>query len=101
MLPGPQEPAQTAKRREVVEPGQIGLTLVGWHVPAAREKDTYALQVAALLLGAGESSRLKLRLKTTDPKTTIGSAVININAKNPLYLGKLGKGRVDILSAVQ
>jgi zinc protease len=64
-----QEPVQTTKRREVVEPSQIGLTLVGWHIPAAREKDVYALQVASIILGAGESSRLKVRLKKTDPKT--------------------------------
>ncbi len=64
-----QEPAQTSQRREVVEPGQIGLTLVGWHIPAAKEKDVYALQVASIILGAGESSRLKVRLKKTDPKT--------------------------------
>src|SRR5882762_1048670 len=44
---------------------------------------------------------LIMAVKTSDPKTTIGSAVVNISAKNPLYLGKLGKGRVDILSAVQ
>lgn len=64
-----QEPAQTAKRREVVDPSQIGLTLVGWHIPAARDKDVYALQVASIILGAGESSRLKVRLKSIDPKT--------------------------------
>jgi zinc protease len=64
-----QEPAQTAKRREVVEPSGIGLTLIGWHIPAAREKDVYALQVASIILGAGESSRLKVRLKKTDPKS--------------------------------
>jgi zinc protease len=64
-----QEPAQTAKRREVVEPSQIGLTLIGWHIPAAREKDVYAIQVASLILGVGESSRVKIRLKATDPKT--------------------------------
>jgi zinc protease len=64
-----QEPPQTQKRREVVEPGQIGLTLVGWHIPPAKDKDIYALQVAAIVLGAGESSRLKLRLKAIDPKT--------------------------------
>lgn len=64
-----QEPAQTAKRREVVEPDQIGLTLVGWHTPAAKDKDTLALQAAAIVLGAGETSRLKSRLKTPDPKT--------------------------------
>nr|MBA3500846.1 insulinase family protein [Deltaproteobacteria bacterium] len=63
------EPTQTAKRREVVEPGQIGLTLVGYHVPPAKDKDIYALQVASIILGAGESSRLKIRLKGLDPKT--------------------------------
>ena len=33
---GEQEPAQTTKRREVVEPGPIGVTLIGWHIPAAQ-----------------------------------------------------------------
>jgi zinc protease len=47
----------------------VGLTLVAWHVPAAKDKDVYALQVASIVLGAGESSRLKLRLKAIDPKT--------------------------------
>jgi zinc protease len=64
-----QEPAQTSKRREVVAAGQLGLVLVGFHIPAAKDKDVYAIQVASIILGAGESSRLKLRLKTLDPKT--------------------------------
>jgi zinc protease len=64
-----QEPKQTTKRREVVEAGQIGLALVGYHLPPAKDKDIYALQVASIILGAGESSRLKVRLKTADPKT--------------------------------
>jgi zinc protease len=65
-----QEPLQTAKRREIAaEPGQIGLTLIGWHIPAARDKDVYALQVASIILGSGESSRMKIRLKSKDPKT--------------------------------
>ena len=63
------EPKQTAQRKETVEPSQIGLTLVGWHIPPAKEKDVYALQVASIILGAGESSRLKVRLKAADPKT--------------------------------
>lgn len=63
------EPKQTAKRREIVEPSQIGLALVGYHLPPAKDKDIYALQVASIILGAGESSRLKVRLKTADPKT--------------------------------
>ena len=64
-----QEPAQSARRREVVEPSQIGLALIGFHVPSAKDKDIYALQVASIILGAGESSRLKQRLKSVDPKT--------------------------------
>jgi zinc protease len=63
------EPEQTTKRREVVEPGQIGLTMVGFHIPAAKHKDIYAVQLASIVLGAGESSRLKVRLKGIDPKT--------------------------------
>lgn len=64
-----QEPEQKAKRKETVEAGQIGLTLVGFHVPPAKDKDVYAVQVASIILGAGESSRLKQRLKAIDPKT--------------------------------
>lgn len=64
-----QEPAQTKKRREVVAPGQVGLVMVGYHVPAAKDRDIYALQLSSILLGAGESSRLKQRIKTPDPKT--------------------------------
>jgi len=63
-----QEPLQTEKRRQTVEPGQVGITIVGWHVPAAKDKDVYALQVASIILGAGDSSRLKVRLKSVDPK---------------------------------
>lgn len=63
------EPKQTAQRRETVDPGQIGLEFLGWHIPPAKDKDVYAIQVASIILGAGESSRLKVRLKTADPKT--------------------------------
>jgi zinc protease len=64
-----QEPAQTSRRREVAEPGQIGMTLVGWHIPNGKHKDIYALQIASIVLGAGDSSRLKQRMKAVDPKT--------------------------------
>ncbi|HEY4183068.1 MAG TPA: pitrilysin family protein [Kofleriaceae bacterium] len=64
-----QEPKQDKQRKETVEPSQIGLTLVGWHIPAAKDADSYALQVATILLGAGDSSRIKQRLKNADPKT--------------------------------
>jgi len=63
------EPEQTAKRHQAAEPGALGLTLVGWHVPAARDKDIYPLQLALNVLGTGDGSRLKVRLKAPDPKT--------------------------------
>jgi subtilisin family serine protease len=44
---------------------------------------------------------LIMAVKTSDPKTTLGAAIVNINVQNPLYIGKLGKGRVDVLSAVR
>jgi zinc protease len=64
-----QEPVQNQKRHEVVEPGQVGITIVGWHIPGAKDKDIYALQVASIIMGAGDSSRLQQRMKATDPKT--------------------------------
>jgi zinc protease len=64
-----QEAPQTSRRREVVEPGDVGLTMVGWRLPAAKDNDIPALQVATVLLGAGDSSRIKVRLKTPDAKT--------------------------------
>jgi zinc protease len=60
------EPEQKAKRREVVAAGQIGLVLGGYHIPSAAHDDVYALQVAGLVLGVGESSRLTERLVRKD-----------------------------------
>ncbi len=67
--PAVAEPAQTKQKREVVEPGPVGLVMVGYHVPAAKDRDIYALQLSSILLGAGDSSRLKSRIKQPDPKT--------------------------------
>ena len=66
---GAAEPPQTARRRDVVDPAPVGLVLIGWHVPAAKDKDLYALQLAGNVLGTGDGSRLKARLKAVDPKT--------------------------------
>jgi zinc protease len=63
------EPEQTKARRETVEAGPIGLTMIGFHIPAAKHPDIYALQVASIVLGVGDSSRLKQRLKAVDDKT--------------------------------
>jgi zinc protease len=80
-----QEPVQDKKRREVVEAGQIGLTLVGWHIPGAKDKDTYALQVASIILGAGDSSRIKVRLKgdKTHPAIALDGGMEAIVREDP------------------
>lgn len=53
-----QEPAQTTQRREVVAPAQVGVIMRGYHIPAAAHTDVHALQVLALILSGGESSRM-------------------------------------------
>lgn len=52
------EPKQTKARREVVEPAQIGVIMRGYHIPEANHADVPALQILALILSGGESSRL-------------------------------------------
>jgi zinc protease len=80
-----QEPLQTAQRKETVEPGQIGLTLIGWHIPAAKDKDVYPLQVASIMLGAGDSSRIKVRLKgdKTHPAIALEGAMEALVREDP------------------
>jgi zinc protease len=56
------EPPQTAMRREVTAAANVGLVLVGYHIPGAKHADIPALQVVSLLLGSGDSSRLHGRL---------------------------------------
>jgi zinc protease len=56
------EPAQAEARREVVEPGQVGVVLAGYHIPEAAHDDVYALGVLSSILSMGESSRLNRRL---------------------------------------
>jgi zinc protease len=63
------EPEQKEERRETVGESQIGLRILGWHIPEAKHADTYALQLLSLILGDGESSRLRQRIKNVDKKT--------------------------------
>ncbi len=63
------EPAQTEQRREVAEPSQIGLVITGYKIPEAKHEDIYALQVASLVLGSGESARLRQKIKKLDKKS--------------------------------
>jgi zinc protease len=66
------EPEQKEKRRKVTDPSPApaGLVFTGFTIPAAKDPDTYALQVAAIILGSGESSRLKTNVRKTIDKAT-------------------------------
>ena len=56
----PPLPEQTQPRHAVVEDvhAKLGALFAGWAVPPTGEPDHYALVLAAMLLGEGESSRL-------------------------------------------
>jgi subtilisin family serine protease len=44
---------------------------------------------------------LIMAVKTSSPRSVIGAHTVNIDAQNLLYLGQLGHGRIDVLSAVE
>lgn len=67
------EPKQTKKRRKVADASQIGLIIGGYHVPAAKDDDMFALEVLSKVLSDGESSRLHKRLVRND-KIAVGAA---------------------------
>lgn len=56
----PPVPEQTSPRNVVVEDShaKLGALFSGWVIPASHEADHYALVLAAMVLGDGESSRL-------------------------------------------
>src|SRR6185312_11006511 len=55
----PEEPKQTAPREIVEEaPIEMGHAHIAWHIPELRHADIPALDVLAVLLGHGRSSRL-------------------------------------------
>src|SRR5208337_997169 len=55
----PEEPRQTAPRETVEEaPIELGHFHFAWHIPELRHPDVPVLDVLAVLLGSGRSSRL-------------------------------------------
>jgi len=61
--PGP-FPQQKAPRDAIVEDAHAELpaVMLGWPIPASRDKDHYALELLAMLLSDGDSSRLESKL---------------------------------------
>jgi zinc protease len=61
------EPAQSEARRAVGDkPGQLGIVIGGYRIPASKHPDMLALRVAANILTEGESSRIKQRILHKD-----------------------------------
>ncbi|MEI7894708.1 MAG: pitrilysin family protein, partial [Myxococcales bacterium] len=62
--PGGTVPEQTAERQRTVNDPHAKLPAVfyGWAAPASRQPEHYALELAAMALGDGESSRLYRKL---------------------------------------
>ncbi len=50
---------------------------------------------------AAAEAALIMSVKTSDPKKVINSSSINIYPQNPRYIGQLGYGRINVLSAVK
>jgi zinc protease len=60
----PAEPRQTAPRETTEEaPVEMGYLHMAWHIPDIRHPDVPALDIAAVLLGHGRSSRLYLEVR--------------------------------------
>ena len=49
---------------------------------------------------AGQAA-LIMSVKYSNAKTIIGATTVNIDSRNPAFVGKLGKGRIDIFNAVK
>jgi zinc protease len=77
------EPPLSAARREVTAPGQLGVVLMGYAVPAATSPDWPALQVAAAILGSGEGSRIKQRLRAPGKEIALDGGVTATPREHP------------------
>ncbi len=77
------EPVPSVQRREVAAPGPLGVVLIGYAVPAATSPDWSALQVAAAILGSGEGSRIKLRLRVPGKELALDGGVSAAPREHP------------------
>jgi len=105
----PEEPRQTAPR-EIIEEAtiELGHFHFGWHIPDIRDPDIPALDVLAVLLGAGRSSRLFVEVR--EKQGLVNSAdAWTYNPGNPGLFGmsavvdadKFEKARAAMLKEVE
>jgi subtilisin family serine protease len=83
--------------------GWVDFTAPGSNVIAPFPGGYYAVVSGtsfAAPIVAGEAA-LIMSVTNANARTVIGSSVVNIDGRNPYYIGKLGAGRVDLLEAVR
>jgi predicted Zn-dependent peptidase len=85
----PKMPAQTAPREAIVEDlhARLPAVLMGWPIPPTRDKEHYALELAAGILADGESSRLvKLLVKDRAIATDVSAGTGDLRGPDWLAL---------------
>lgn len=77
------EPALTSQRRELAAPGQLGVVLIGYAVPPGKSADWAPLQLTAAILGSGEGSRIKQRLRAPGKEIGLDGGVTTQPREHP------------------
>jgi zinc protease len=97
----PSEPRQTAPREVIEEaPIELGHFHMAWHIPELRHADVPALDVLAVLLGSGRSSRLYQNVR--EKLGVVHSAdAWTYNPGNPGLFGMSGLVDADKFSAAR
>ncbi len=104
----PQEPRQTAAREVIEEaPIELGHLHFSWHIPELRHPDVPLLDVLAVLLGSGRSSRLYQQVREKQGLVNYADAW-TYNPGNPGIFGmsavvdadKFDKARAALLAEI-
>jgi zinc protease len=81
-----QEPVQRGERRTVVRlAGQLGTVMVAWKAPDAHHADTDALDVLAMVLASGKTSRCYRALTDQGLATSVGADVTRLRDPGLFY----------------
>lgn len=102
----PLEEPQIGERRIIVrKEAQLASVLMGYHVPNLPDRDSYALEVVAGLLGSGESSRLQMSLVRGKQLALYAGADNSFLSKDPnlFFIGAdalPGKNVADVEKAI-
>lgn len=90
------EPPQEGERRFIVQRGEdLPKVVLGFHIPKATDKDTYALEVAASLLGDDRKQSSRLYKSLVDPGLVSDVYAYNYSLKDPSLFTLLATATPD------